>query len=171
MEQDEQAASLARLEGKVAIEVLYLLEQADRFVAGSTGEQAVDVLDYMERELCGTIWTDHLVCIAAVLLLRSYPQPTVLSMLMILHQGFTVLYHVSVYESLNDWEPMVEVELLTACTDNANKRSRERFWWCYVISLMVVDLWHEQLAAKQQRIYRHFLLQRVDVHRLCALLK
>jgi hypothetical protein len=131
------------------------------------------IVAYIENNVVGKPWTDHLSLAALVMTARRRQANTVYTMLKRIAPRLADLFAAMGYESMQDWNPTeafkayLRVEVLPDHTDNM----RARFWKDYSSASKQVRLWLKSLPTKEQEVYRHFALPVPDLGELYEIKK
>ncbi|MDB4897165.1 MAG: hypothetical protein JWN15_3427, partial [Firmicutes bacterium] len=150
-----------RLAGEIALEVLIAPKTCgDPRNKGEWPEVEEQVVAYLENNVIGRPWADHLALAALVMTARRRQGNTVLGTLNALSPRLTDLFPVLGYESMQDWNPTeackayLRGEVLPDHTDN----QRSWFWNKYSTASNQVRQWLKSLPTKEQEVYGRFAL-------------
>jgi hypothetical protein len=122
------------------------------------------IVSYVQNNLVGRPWCDHLVLLAAVLYSLNIQYRTIYDALSALHCGLTDLFTELTLQSMTDWEVDKHLSLylsgqvLTAHTAG----QRVTFWKRYLAGSRHLKRWLASLPMEQQTLYRPFVLPYPD---------
>lgn len=149
------------LAGEIALEVLMAPKTCgDPRNKGEWPEVEEQVVAYLENNVVGKPWADHLALAALVMTARRRQANTVLRMVRAISPRLSDLFPELGYEWMQDWNPTeafkryLRGEVLPDHTDN----QRLMFWSKYSAAASQVRQWLKSLPAKEQEVYRHFAL-------------
>jgi hypothetical protein len=118
------------------------------------------IVTYLQRNVVGHPWANHLVLLAAVLYSQHLQYKSVFGTLSRLHRGFSDLFAALSLRSMADWDVdrhmtlYLGVHLLNEHTSS----QRANFWRCYVSSSVHLKRWLTGLPAEQQAQYLPYIL-------------
>ena len=164
----EVASMWTRLSGIVAPEVVQLSPYVSANITLPHGLDAI--VAYLQAEVAGTVWIDHVALIAPVLALHRYTPRTILITLTSLHTGFVRWYGAAGHESMAEWD--ANYYFRATYVDEAQKLYRfpAQFWQKYAFGTAHVCRWFAQLDKDQRQVYRQFILPLIDKYAVNNLL-
>lgn len=158
---DVVVAPWQHLVGKIAPEVLAAPKTGgDPHNKGDWPEVHERVVAYLEANVVGRPWADHLALAAAVLIAWRRDVNTVQNVLWVLHPRFTGLFAALGLETMDGWDAekhlpaYLKGELLPEDTQS----TRSEFWKCYKSAALQSSRWLESLPDSEREIYRQFVL-------------
>ncbi len=150
------------LEGKVAPEVLRAPKTGSD--PRSNGNQWPDIhsrsIGYLDRNVVGKPWADHLTLAAAVLSAQRYDVSTVRHTLTSVNVRLTQLFQVLQIESLEQWdaESCIVAYLKGELLPNDPSPTRSMFCSYYLTCVKQVSAWLNTLPLEEKTTYKRFLL-------------
>ena len=122
------------------------------------------ILNYVQNNLAGRPWCDHLVLLAAVQYSLNIQYRTIYDDLSVLNSGLTNFFTELTLQSMTDWEVdkylslYLSGQVLTAHTAG----QRVAFWRRYSAGSRHLKRWLASLPVEQQTLYRPFVLPYPD---------
>ena len=156
-----QTATWEGLEGKIASEVLHAPRTAgDPESKGMWPSVHRRIVIYLENNVVGRPWANHLALLASVLVSRRRDVSTVKDALLNLHVRFTELFAELHVETMDEWDAnrYMPAYLRGEVRPQETKATRLRFWQAYHASAKQLQVWFRSLPPETQLQYKRFLL-------------
>jgi len=149
------------LRGKIATEILVAPKTGgDPGPAGDWPSVPLRVVGYLERNVVGNSWADMLALLVAVMAARRYEMSTISRNLVVFHKRFKAFFQALDLEEMADWDATqcIPGYLKGEILQSDSETTRQRFWVDYHSASQLMSQWLASLPAKQQEIYRPFIL-------------
>jgi integrase len=162
------------LAGKIAPEVLQAPRTAgDPLTPGDWPEVHARVVAYLERNIVGMPWADHLALGAAVLTARRRDVGTVHRRIQELHARFEHLFPALGLTTMADWqaERHVRAYLAAEVLPDDRQALRHRFWRAYSTLARHLARWRAALPDADRARYAAFVLPAVRADQVEGLIK
>ena len=163
---------LQYLEGKVAPEIL---------IAPKTGGDPEGkwlligdkLVKYLENNVVGNPWSDHLVLMAIVMTARRNDVTTVLNTITNLNTRWTNLFPVLGLQTMNDWKPEKHIPLYLRgeILPKDSESMRITFWSRYNGATRTVWNWYRSLPDINKQVYEPFVLKTLEYDHVEGLVK
>jgi integrase len=153
-----------RLAGKIAPEVLQAPKTAgDPLTPGDWPDVHALVVGYLDRNVVGTPWADHLALGAAVLTTRRCDVATVSKVIQVLHTSFRRLFPALGLTTMADWqaERHLLAYLKAEVLPDDRQALRTRFWKSYRSATRQLTRWLAALPDADRTRYAGFVLPAV----------
>ena len=163
-----------RLEGKIAAEVLHAPRTAgDPLNTGDWPDVHERIVAYLERNVVGSPWANHLALGAAVLTARRRDVSTVLNTVLALHPRFKRLFPALGLTTMADWqaERHLFAYLKAEVLPDDNQFARTFFWKGYSSVARQLARWLASLPDVDRARYADFVLPAVRSDQVEGLVK
>jgi hypothetical protein len=163
-----------RLAGKIAPEVLQAPKTAgDPLTPGDWPDVHARVVAYLDRNIVGTPWADHLTLGAAVLTARRRDVGTIYRRIQELHARFQRLFPALGLTTMADWqaERHVRAYLTGEVLPHDRQALRFRFWRSYSTLARHLARWRATLPDADRARYAAFVLPPVRVDQVEGLIQ
>jgi hypothetical protein len=156
----------SRLDGKVSPLVL----QAPKTGADPLGKWAKvhdKVVGYLERNVIGKPWAEHLVLATAIQFAHGLDPNTVLSTLRSLNTRWEAMFPILGLQTPAEWTvDHMRLYLDGKLIETDTEDTRVFFWRKYQTTCKHTNRWLKSLPTEQQATYRTFLLPDIDPRKL-----
>jgi len=159
-------------EGKIAPEIL---------IAPKTGGDPEGkwlligdkLVKYLENNVVGNPWSDHLVLMAIVMTARRNDVTTVLNTITNLNTRWTNLFPVLGLQTMNDWKPEKHIPLYLRgeILPKDSESMRITFWSRYNGATRTVWNWYRSLPDINKQVYEPFVLKTLEYDHVEGLVK
>lgn len=163
-----------RLAGKIAPEVLAAPKTGgDPSNKGDWPEVHERIVAYLDANVVGKPWADHLALVAAVLTARRREVNTVLGVLWALHPRFAAFFSVLGLDTMDDWDAdrHIPAYLKAALLPEESQATRTGFWKRYSSAVKQCHAWLGSLPERERHNYQRFLLPAPNPARVYGLVK
>ena len=164
---------LQRLAGAIAADVLCAPRTAgDPLAPGDWPDIHERLVGYLERNVIGTPWADHLALAAAVMMARRRDVGTVRGVVQVIHVRFTQLFPALGLATMADWQPEHVIAYLKAeCLPQDRQSVRTDFWRRYNTASRVLARWLASLPDPERTRYQRYVLPAVRPDHVEGLIK
>ncbi|HEY3367684.1 MAG TPA: hypothetical protein VGK74_21705 [Symbiobacteriaceae bacterium] len=161
MPNDGKTTPWQRLAGKIAPEVLVAPKTCG--APGNEGEWPEveeSVVVYLEHNVVGNPWADHLALAALVMTARRLQANTVLNVLKYVAPRFRELFGILGYELMEDWNAteVFRAYLSGQVLPEDSLNTKSDTWKKYNTAAIQVDRWLKSLPPAERRLYEPFSL-------------
>ncbi len=122
------------------------------------------IVSYIQRNVVGHPWCDHLVLLTAVLYSQNLQYRSIQHYLSVLHPGFLDLFAALGLQSMNEWEVDTHLTQYLSGQVLATHTAAQRveFWRHYQAASRHLKRWLTNLPSEQQRQHRPYVLPYPD---------
>lgn len=121
------------------------------------------IIRFLESNVIGKPWADHLALIALVSVAKSKDVSTIINNLTSLNCRLQTLFTELKLSQIEDWnaQQYIPLYLKGELAKQDNQSTRKIFWSNYITSLRQTHQWLNKLSKTEQQIYRQFVFPMV----------
>ncbi len=169
-----QEYTWADLEGQIASEILYAPRtHGDPHNQGEWPTVHCRIIIYLKHTVIGSLWSNHLALVAAVLVARQRDVNSVINTLTGLHCRFKELFSELQLGTVGQWDAdnHMRAYLSGEVRPEDSQRKRTRFWKDYHTATKLLEAWKASLPNVEQSRYESFMLPSANPLSLQGLVK
>jgi integrase len=165
MKSNQTVSNWQRLQGRIAKEVFTAPKTAADIDNGQRWQVLGDrAIKYIESNVLGQPWTDHLALAALVLAARGYDLQTIVVSLHVLQPRLLAIFQALGITEMREWKPALHIPayLKAELLPDDNGSRRLEFWKRYNTASKQVKNWIESLPEEDRARYEKFALPSIN---------